>query len=115
MDPRDSAKLLQEELARVNKERDDLEKARKALQEEFAQASDHGDVVKKARNAIRDLMPDAIMQMHTLLKTAESESVRASLARFIVATGLDKQKFEDDSQTELKELIKELSSQSADT
>jgi hypothetical protein len=109
MTPEESAKLLQQELARLQAKEEELEKTRKALQQEFSQANDPDEVANVARNAIREIMPDAVMQMKTLVNFAESESVRASLARFIIATGLDKNKFEDGSNSDLKDLLKQLS------
>jgi hypothetical protein len=108
MTPEDSARILQEELARLAKKEDELDKTRKALQSEFAKATNPDDIANVDRNAIRDIMPDAVMQLKTLINYAESESVRASLSKFVIATGLDKSKIEDGSSSDLNELLKQL-------
>lgn len=108
MTPEESAKILQEEMARLRAKEEELDNTRKALQSEFAAANDPDKVANAARNAIRDIMPDAVIQMKTLVNYAESESVRASLAKFIIATGLDKTKFEDGSSSDLKDLLAQL-------
>lgn len=114
MAPEDHAKLLQEELARIRAREEELERTRKALAEEFADANDPDAIAKVARNAIKRIMPKAITQMEQLIEYAESESVRASLARFVIAAGLDKTKFEDSSSSELKELLKQLAANDPD-
>lgn len=109
MTPEESAKILQEEIARLRAREEETERTRKALLEEFSKANDPDEVANVARNAIRDLMADAVLQMGFLINHAESESVRASLSKFVVATGLDKNKFEDQSSSDLRELLKQLS------
>lgn len=108
MTPEDSARILQEELARLKKKEDDLDNTRQALQQEFAKATNPDDIANVARNAIRDIMPDAVMQLKTLINYAESESVRASLSKFVIATGLDKSKIEDASSSDLNRLLEQL-------
>lgn len=109
MSPEDHGELLKAEIERLKRERDEEAKARRALIQEFSNAADADDIARKARNAIRDLMPDAIIEAQKLIKYAESESVRASLSKFVISVGLDKAKFEDDSAGELKKLFENMS------
>lgn len=109
----DYAKILQDEIERLRQKEAKQAETLKALQEEFADANDPEAIVIKARKAIKDLMPVAITQMGILIEHAESESVRASLSKFVVAAGLDKSKFEDDSSSTLQELLKQLANNDA--
>lgn len=113
MSPEDSANILKQEIERLRTRERELEDSRKALQQEFAKANDPESVVKTAREAIRDIIPDAVIQLKTLINHAESESVRASLSKFVISAGLDKGKFEDDSGSELKDLLAKLSQEPA--
>ena len=108
MDTEDYANSLQAEIDRLRRKEEENEKTLKALHEEFANANDPDAIAQVARKAIVDTMPQAIATMRELVEHAESESVRASLARFVVAAGLDKSKFEDSSSSDLKELLKQL-------
>jgi len=102
------AKVMQAELERLRKKDEESTKTINALQQEFSQANDPEAITQVARKAIIDIMPVAIVQMKALIECAESESVRASLSRFVIACGLDKTKFEDSNSESLAALVKEL-------
>jgi hypothetical protein len=106
--PEEIAQAMQQELKRLQQKDEESTRTINALREEFANANDPEQVSQVARKAIIDIMPLAITQMRTLIEYAESESVRASLSRFVIACGLDKSKFEDSSTESLAALVKEL-------
>jgi len=111
MSPEESGDLLKQEIARLRAKELSQQETIEALKSEFADAVDSEAISRTARKAIRDLMPQAIVQMGMLINNAESESVRASLSRFVIAVGLDKAKIEDSDSQELRTLLKDLASE----
>lgn len=93
-----------EKAARLRAESD-----RNALVEEFSTANTVDELKEKSVAAIREMLPDAIMQMHSLLLTADNESTKAGLAKFIVSVSLDRSKTGDiDSNSALAKLVAQL-------
>lgn len=106
-DPNVLANMLQEELEKERKAREDAEAANKALVEEFAKANTPDEVLEVAQKGIKDLLPSAIGTMRHLLEYSESDSVKASLSKYITESVLT-HKVEGDGNNEIKELLKQL-------
>lgn len=107
-DAQDVASLLQQQI-QVEKERADRAEAeKKAIYEEFSKAGDDKEkAIETARTFLASSLPDAILQIRHLMQTSESDSVRASLSKFVVTSVLD-HKLEDRENTELKALLTQL-------
>lgn len=99
---------MQAELERLRRKDEEQTRTIQSLKEEFTDANSPEAISQVARKAIIDIMPKAIIQMGLLIEYAESESVRASLSRFVIACGLDPSKFEDKGSESLAALVKEL-------
>jgi len=82
-----AAKALQAELLKVQVERDRISKEKAALLEEFVTATDE-EAPEKVWKNIRAEMPDALQILSNLMHNADSESLRASIAKWYVERGL---------------------------
>ena len=107
LDPEQVASLLNEELESERAKSAELERSKQALIEEFNKANTHDEVLEAAQKGIKDLLPKAILQMGHLLQYAESESVRASLSKYITDTVIT-HKIEGEGTSEIKTLLKQL-------
>jgi len=104
LSPEEIAASLTAEIQQRDKLIESQQKDLDALKAEFSKASTAQEAVETARKKIEDLLPLALVNMENLLTTAESESVRSSLSRFVVTSVLDK-KLEDKDDNEIKALL----------
>ena len=107
MEPIDKAselgKLLEKERNRVT----ELEANNRALVAEFSKADSYEDTLKIAREAIKDILPLAITTVKSLIASADSESVRASLSKYVMDTVLSN-KLDSGSNSDVADLLKNL-------
>lgn len=101
MTAEEHVKVLVEEMARREAEKI-------ALVAEFSKANDPEAIGNTAREAIKDMLPDAIIQMHDLLVSSGSDGVKAGIAKFVMQTALDKTKLEDETDTSVRKLLEQL-------
>ena len=84
---------------------------RKALDEEYGSLGeldpDDPDTTSKVRAKVLQLIPDAHSTMKHLLNHADSEQVRAGLAKFVFVEAIGKAKTEGEEQ-ELRDMLKGL-------
>lgn len=97
------ARLLEEE--RLKSER--LAKDNQALKEEFAKAETYEETVEVARKGIANMLELAVTTAENLLLNAESESVRASLSKYVIDTVVSG-KLDAQPEGEIKNLLKKL-------
>lgn len=93
---------------RVARELAKVAEYKKALEEEFATADpDDPETARKTREKLVELVPDAGYTIAYLLKHAESETVRASLAKYVFDSAQKIGK-EGEGESEMDKLIKKL-------
>lgn len=97
---------LQAIIDQERKRADDAEKLAKSLVEEFTSCSDFDDVRQKFREKIKDIAPQALVNIVTLMNGAESESVRANLNKWVLEWAMSDKI--DASGSELAQLLKGL-------
>lgn len=89
----------------------------KAYQEEYRLATEEASngerdgLLKKAGKDLDELVPSAISQIAYLMENAESESVRASLAKYIIQSRIGQLLTEASSADPLEALIKKLTAE----
>lgn len=76
--------LLQQalEAERIKSERLEIDKA--ALVAEFSKAGTYAEQLEIAKEAIKAILPTAIATLEDLISNANSESVRASLSKYVM-------------------------------
>ena len=84
---------------------------RKSLQEEYGELGeldpDDPATADKVRGKLLKLVPDAYTTMQQLLNHADSETVRAGLAKFVFTEAIGKAKTQDEEDS-LRDLLKGL-------
>jgi len=78
-----------------------------ALRQEFAKAGTYEETVEVAKNAIADLLELSITTTKQLIASADSESVRASLSKFVIDSVLTG-KLDAKADASIADLIKKL-------
>lgn len=107
MNQDDRAKMLQEQLDVTREELKRSEREKKALVAEFAAADTYEDTLRIAKEAIADMLGLAITTTKQLLANAESESVRASLSKYVMDTVISG-KLDDATDESLSKILQEL-------
>lgn len=79
-----SANLLQQALVAEQAKVQQLAQANRALIEEFSKADTYEEQLEIAKKAIKDILPKAIETVNELIISGESESVRASLSKYVL-------------------------------
>lgn len=90
------------------------EAERLALVQEFTKSSDPAATAETAKTAIKDMLPEAIIVMKDLMQNSGTDGVKAGLAKFVLATALDKTKLEDETDGAIKRLLEQLGAESTD-
>jgi hypothetical protein len=101
-----SAINLQAIIEDERQKRIDAENMSKALIEEFRSCSDFDDVRTKFKEKIREIAPQALINITNLMTTAESESVRANLNKWVLEWAMSDKI--DGSGSEISKLIDQL-------
>jgi len=90
--PTNAGKPITDAYAReILQEQAKFEADRKALQEEFAeQIKEKGELFsdEDVKDKVKEVLPDAFAQLKVLINNAESETVRASLIKFVFESAL---------------------------
>lgn len=79
-----STTLLQQALEAERNKSQQLANDKKALVEEFSKAGSYEEQLELAKKALKDILPKAIETVNELIISGESESVRASLSKYIL-------------------------------
>lgn len=90
------------------------EAERLALVQEFTKTNDPAATAESAKGAIKDMLPEAIIVMKDLMTNSGTDGVKAGLAKFVLATALDKTKLEDETDGAIKRLLEQLGAESTD-
>lgn len=120
-DPKDNppndnyAANLKAELAKRDAELAEQKSYVQSLREEFSKVSTEDEIEDKARGAIKDMLPEAIMIFRSIMCTGDNEGTRASLAKFVIGTALDKNKIGDGKDDAVTTLLKKLATNDKDT
>jgi hypothetical protein len=91
------ARTLQAEIDRLNA-------ANEALVQEFTKDST-SCTPERVHEKVTELVPNALTQLEFMLNHAKSESVRASIARYILDIKLDKKGLGDSPDAELGKIL----------
>lgn len=105
--PEDSAQLLQQMLEEEQRRVTELENANRALVEEFSNAGTYEEQMEVAKKAIAEALPMAVQTIKQLLASADSDNVRASLAKYVIGTVLDN-KLGSGAQNDVRKLIEKI-------
>lgn len=101
-----AAASLQQIIEQEREKRIEAENFAKALVEEFTSCNDFDEVRQKFREKIRDVAPRALINIVDLADNAESESVKASMNKWILEWAMSDKI--DGGDSELKNLLKGL-------
>lgn len=101
-----AANTLQEIVNEERRKRVEAENFAKALQEEFASCNEFDDVRKLFREKIKEFAPQALINIVSMANGAESESVRASLNKWVLEWAMSDKI--DGSNDEISNLLKAL-------
>lgn len=104
-----AALSLQQIVEEERSKRIEAENMAQALIEEFSSCSDFDDVRKIFRDKIKEFAPAALINIMSLANSAESESVRASLNKWVVEWAMSDKI--DNAGSELGDLLKKLQNQ----
>ena len=107
MAPEDKAHELQRIIDEQRAINVQLMQDKKALTEEFAKASTYDETVEVARKGIANMLELAVTTAERLLANATSESVQASMSKFVIETVISG-KLDMQPEGEIKNLIKRL-------
>lgn len=108
MAPEEKADALKQALEEQRLINERLQKDNKALAEEFANAGgDYEATVEVARKGLAGMLELAVTTAESLLLNAESESVRASMSKFVIDTVISG-KLDAQPEGEIKNLLKKL-------
>lgn len=107
MDPKDVAANLNAALAEQTERANRAEADKQAIISEFAKAGTRDEAIEKARDFIEESLPEAIITLRSLMASSDSDSVRASAAKFVVQTVIDR-KLESGENNEIKDLLTKL-------
>lgn len=95
-------KIVEQERAK----RIQAEEMSKALVEEFTGCNDFDDVRQKFKEKIKEIAPQALINVVELMNTAESESVRSSLNKWVLEWTMNDKI--DGTKDDIANLLKEL-------
>lgn len=102
-----SAELLQQALEAERQKSQSLAKTNAALIQEFGSADTYEEQLKIAKDAIKDILPTAIQTLNELIVSSDKDSVRASLAKYVVDAVLSG-KLDSDADSEVARMLREL-------
>lgn len=104
---KNAALLLQQELEAAKRQVASLQEEKQALQQEFSNEKDFEEAKNLTKRELKDaLLPDSLAQAKFLLNSAESESVRAGLAKFFITLVLSP-KIEGNADDTFKQMLKD--------
>lgn len=107
MAPEEKATELQRIIDEQRASYEQLVKDKNALAEEFAKAGTYDETVDVARKGIANMLELAVTTAERLLANATSESVQASMSKFVIETVISG-KLDQQPEGEIKNLIKRL-------
>jgi hypothetical protein len=107
MAPEEKATELQRIIDEQRVINDQLTKDKNALAEEFAKAGTYDETVDVARKGIAEMLELAVTTAKNLLVNATSESVQASMSKFVIETVISG-KLDIQPEGEIKNLLKRL-------
>ena len=107
MEPNDNAALLAKTIAEHEATITSLKADNTALQQEFAKADTYEETVEVAKRAIADLLELSITTTRILISSADSESVRANLSKFVIDSVLSG-KLDSNTDNSIRSLLSKL-------
>lgn len=87
---------------------DELRRDKAALTSEFADSASDTITEENGKKRIIELAPDALATLRYLVKNADSESVKATCAKYILDITIGKKKIEGDIDQGIENLIESL-------